>query len=195
MYVITRVQHLWLCCSAHAAPAMRKHERHASLPGVPQHVSRPGIAPSAMSFFQKRAIVSSYSVLPTFTETQAQQIMSKSLGRLGGGSFGVVHVHRCCSHVTVSGAAVMPAVFAVKTFRETCPVEDRQRERSALNTILESPHPNLVQALAVVLDRNFMPQRLFLPLCDGTLHNAMQARHGLFPAEDACHLAFQVASL
>jgi hypothetical protein len=186
---------LWLCCSAHAAPAMRRLERHAALPGVPQHMSQPGSASSAMQFFEKRPNVLSCSVLPVLTETQAKQIMSKSLGRLGGGSFGVVHVHRCCSHATVPEAVVMPAIFAVKTFRENCPVEDRQRERSALNTILESPHPNLLQALAVVLDRNYMPQCLFLPLCDGTLHNAMQARHGLFPAGDACHLAFQVASL
>eukprot|EP00972_Heterocapsa_arctica_P074486 10993778-Heterocapsa_arctica.AAC.1 len=53
MYVITRVQHLWLCCSAHAAPAMRRLERQAALPGVPQHMSQPGIASSAMQSFEE----------------------------------------------------------------------------------------------------------------------------------------------
>eukprot|EP00972_Heterocapsa_arctica_P042755 6305666-Heterocapsa_arctica.AAC.1 len=70
---------------------MHRVERHAALPGVPQHVSQPAIASSAMCFFSQRATVSSCSVLPVLTETQAKQIMSKSLGRVGGGSFGVVH--------------------------------------------------------------------------------------------------------
>jgi hypothetical protein len=137
--------------------------------------------------------VSSDGVLPVLNESQAYKIKSESCGRVGGGTFGRVTVHRC--RATVSGAAEMPAVFAVKSFRPNCPTEDRLRERRALNLILECPHPNLVQALAVVLDKNSIPKELFLPLYGGTLQDAMDARQGLWPAEDACHFAFQVASL
>ena len=105
------------------------------------------------------------------------------IGRLGGGTFGRVSLHR-----TAEGEP-----RAVKTFRTTCSDAMRQNEFSVYTTMLESPHHNVLQAIAVV----FIPPGPMLsafvrPHLDSSLRDWMQRRIFMFTPEEACDLATQI---
>ena len=105
------------------------------------------------------------------------------IGRLGGGTFGRVTLHR-----TAEGEP-----RAVKTFRTTCSDAMRQNEFAVFTTMLESPHHNVLQAIAVVFSPpGPMLSAFVLPHLDSSLHDWMQRRIFIFTPEEACDLATQI---
>ena len=105
------------------------------------------------------------------------------IGRLGGGTFGRVMLHR-----TAEGEP-----RAAKTFRTNCSRAMRDNELAVFNTMLEHPHHNVLQAIAVVFTSpGPMLSAFVLPHLDSSLHDWMQRRIFIFTPEEACDLATQI---
>ena len=105
------------------------------------------------------------------------------IGRLGGGTFGRVTLHR-----TAEGEP-----RAVKTFRTNCSRAMRHNELAVFNTMLEHPHHNVLQAIAVVFTSpGPMLSAFVLPHLDSSLRDWMHRRIFIFTPEEACVLATQI---
>ena len=98
------------------------------------------------------------------------------IGRLGGGTFGRVPLHR-----TAEGEP-----RAVKTFRTNCSRAMRHNELAVFNTMLEHPHHNVLQAIAVVFTSTCPMLSAFVPPhLDSSLHDWMQRRIFIFTPDEA----------
>ena len=135
--------------------------------------------------------------LAVWTEDELASRLGESLGRLGGGTFGRVTMHRA-KDVDTSGlsAGNHNQLVALKTFREACNDTDREREISVLDILSVKIHPHVARALGAA----FLPgaemrwQGFVMPVYDMNLADWMSMRLGVFQDWQVAGIATQLWS-